>query len=265
MTRVSSALCFILLIVTIVSVEISWQVRTTIPPTLLPSRNGNVVPTVEFCSGLHPPGYKRTHTSRPTPYEILAHWLHYNRITACVLNKMGIYYFGVILQFRSRNVPLDGKWKVLPYTRDQQLLFETIVDCPPGVQNTLYLTTQKKPMWFVCFDWAPRNESYLRKRLSLRVTVVRKGNIYWRSRQKVDAYKFTALQKMSPPPTITFMPKKFIPRSLRTTTEWCWADHTWRDARGKMRTYAVYLKKMVKEKENEIDTQEMLKKVGWKD
>lgn len=126
--------CTLCIIFSIVSVEISWEVKTTVTPTLQPSRNGNIVPTVEFCSGMHPPGYKRTHTSRPNPYEIFSNYYHPNRITSCVSNKMGIYYFAVMLQFRSKNVPVDGKWKVRPYKRDQQLLFETVVDCPPGVK-----------------------------------------------------------------------------------------------------------------------------------
>lgn len=225
---------------------IGWQVKarkSTVPPTLQPSRNGNIVPTKEFCSGLHPPGYKRSHTSRPSPYLILSSWYHRDRLTTCILNQKGVYYFGVILQVHSKKQPVDGRWEVHPYKRDPQPLYETLVDCPPGVKNTLYLTTEKNPMWFVCFAWRPANKTMKKKILKVRVTVVRKGNIYWRTAMRVRPNFFLRLLKMKAPSTTTHIPLRFIHHSSRATTEWNWADHTFRDERGRVRTYQTYCDK----------------------
>lgn len=241
------------------TIEIIWQVKarkSTVPPTLQPSRNGNIVPTKEFCSGLHPPGYKRSHTSRPSPYLVAASWFHPDRITTCVLNKMGVYYFGVILQVHLKKQPVDGNWTIIPYKRDNLSLHETLVDCPPGVKNTLYLTREKNPMWFLCFTWRPANKTVKKKILKVRVTVVRKGNIYWRESIRVIPNFYPRLFRMKASPTTTHVPLRFIHHSSRSTTEWNWADHTFRDEKGKIHTYRTFLVKKIKESEKKYPSVE---------
>lgn len=181
---------------------------TVLPPPCMDA----VSATPSLCEDMHPPGYSQEQVTVPR-YRINPFWYTYMDVLPPFPSDLHITVCGVSANHTFRRFILQVRINDIPVGKLVECRDTVLVDCVPGVNNTLVYNGYKK-IAYKFVNWIPPswyNITHPRWTPVIHVTLIKKPGIYWRMTKEVHPYKPTVnpYRYTLPPDIDTIYESKF--------------------------------------------------------